>query len=295
MEKHVSLVSSPRTPSGLFAAEKKFIYVYKNLPILWNSKHPHYSNKYKRHEALQKLLQVYKLIKPAATVNDVRMKINTLRSNYRRELKRVILSRSLDDSPANVYKPKTWWFEQMSFLSDEVHLSTDLNTTNNTNHECNDVEEIEIPFETEISTSPVPDIGEYVKTEPSPKREIFKFNNKNSNYLKRSTVHQPSCYCCTHLIKVRNSITRIWVDKLVNLESEQRLIAEKAINDILFEAEMGTLNRYSVKINEPTEESSSPYSQYFVTSEHDIPTKISKEESFLSSEIGEHVVVLSQE
>ncbi|XP_026761210.1 uncharacterized protein LOC113520146 [Galleria mellonella] len=296
MEEHVSLAPSPRTPSGLFAAEKKFIYVYKNLPILWDSKHPQYSNKYQRHEALQTLLQVYKLIKPAATVNDVRMKINTLRSNYRRELKKVILSRALNDSSTNVYKPKTWSFELLSFLSDEVHISTDQNTSTN---ECNDIEEIEIPFETEISTSPVPDIGEYVETKPStPKRKIIKIDSKSSRF-KKSPIHH-SCYCCTHLMKIRNSITRIWVDKLENLDSKQRLIAEKAINDVLFEAEMGTLNRYSVKINEPTEECSSPYTQYFVSSQHDIqspdePSKISKEESILSSDIGEHVVVLSQE
>jgi len=55
--------------------------LYEQLPELWNSATPSYSNKYKRNEALAKLLLIYKKIKPDAQVVDVRKKINTLRSN----------------------------------------------------------------------------------------------------------------------------------------------------------------------------------------------------------------------
>ena len=46
------------------------------------------------------------------------------------------------------------------------------------------------------------------------------------------------------------AIATVWGEKLLTLEPQQKLFAEKAINDILFEAELGNLNRYSVKINE---------------------------------------------
>jgi len=54
---------------------KRFILSYEQLPELWNSASPSYSNKYKRNEALAKLLVIYKEIKPEAKVVDVRKKL----------------------------------------------------------------------------------------------------------------------------------------------------------------------------------------------------------------------------
>lgn len=45
------------------------------------------------------------------------------------------------------------------------------------------------------------------------------------------------------------TIAKAWGEKLLTLESKQRSFAEKAINDILFEASLGTLHRDSIKIN----------------------------------------------
>lgn len=44
-------------------------------------------------------------------------------------------------------------------------------------------------------------------------------------------------------------IAKVWASKLKTLDLNQRIFAEKAINDVLFEAQLGTLNRNSVKIN----------------------------------------------
>lgn len=42
---------------------------------------------------------------------------------------------------------------------------------------------------------------------------------------------------------------KVWTGKLKLLKSEQRLYAEKAIYDVLFQAQLGNLNKSSVKIN----------------------------------------------
>lgn len=46
-----------------------------------------------------------------------------------------------------------------------------------------------------------------------------------------------------------SQIAKVWANKLKALAPQQRLFAEKAINDIFFEAALGNLNRNSVKIN----------------------------------------------
>lgn len=71
------------------AYEKQFILTFESLPLLWDKRDKHYVNKYKRNEALEKLLEIFKNVKPGATVQYVKNKINTLRSNYRQDLKRL--------------------------------------------------------------------------------------------------------------------------------------------------------------------------------------------------------------
>lgn len=44
-------------------------------------------------------------------------------------------------------------------------------------------------------------------------------------------------------------ISQYWANELKHLDPDQKVFAQKAINDILFEGRMKTLNRYSVQIN----------------------------------------------
>lgn len=65
---------------------------------------------------------------------------------------------------------------------------------------------------------------------------------------------------CTFLEKNDNTptICKAWAEKLIALDPTQRILAEKAINDVLFEASLGTLHRDSVKINQED-------NSYFIT------------------------------
>ncbi|KAK3880527.1 hypothetical protein Pcinc_014991 [Petrolisthes cinctipes] len=46
-------------------------------------------------------------------------------------------------------------------------------------------------------------------------------------------------------------IASVWADELRKMSPTQMLFAKKAINDILFEGQMGTLHRHSIIINTP--------------------------------------------
>lgn len=96
---------------------QSFIEIYEGLPLLWNTSDPDYKNKIKRNAALTKLLSIYEKIKPGATISDVRRKINTLRSNYRKELKRIEDSKRSGAGSEDVYSPTSWVFHALKFIA----------------------------------------------------------------------------------------------------------------------------------------------------------------------------------
>ena len=75
-------------------AEKKFLIevlgVYQTLPALWRIKSDDYSNRAKKAEAYDILLQKYREHFTSATLEDLKKKINNLRTNFRNEQDREI-------------------------------------------------------------------------------------------------------------------------------------------------------------------------------------------------------------
>lgn len=100
------------------AIEEDFIETYKNLPLLWDTEHKDYTNKYRRNEALDILLKIIKRWNPSATRLHVRRKINILRSVYRKDLRRHLASKSIGPNGEVVYEyePMNWKFHKLKFL-----------------------------------------------------------------------------------------------------------------------------------------------------------------------------------
>lgn len=94
---------------------RNFIETYESPPELWNSSHPSYMNKTRRNLALDKLVNIYSKMKPGANRADVRRKINTLRSNYRKELKKIVSSKRSGSGTDEVYQPTSWVFRALKF------------------------------------------------------------------------------------------------------------------------------------------------------------------------------------
>ncbi|XP_057654170.1 uncharacterized protein LOC130892669 [Diorhabda carinulata] len=110
---------------------KLFIHTFESMPELWSSTDPNYMKKNKRMEALNKLLPLYKKIKPNAEISDVRKKINTLRSNFRKELKKIESSKRSGCGTEDIYTPSSWVFYALQFLDKieqpfETHSSIDV-------------------------------------------------------------------------------------------------------------------------------------------------------------------------
>lgn len=96
----------------------EFVEVYRSLPALWNVKGKEYSNRNIKNEQYEILLAKYKEKYPEATKKEVAQKINTLRTGYRRELKRICALERSGSGLSEENDPTLYYFEAMDFLRD---------------------------------------------------------------------------------------------------------------------------------------------------------------------------------
>jgi hypothetical protein len=66
-----------------------FIEIYRELPVLWDTLLKEYSKREKNNMAYDELQVIYKDLKKDATREDAKRKISLLRTNYRKEVKKI--------------------------------------------------------------------------------------------------------------------------------------------------------------------------------------------------------------
>ena len=87
-----------------------FIDEYRQLPCLWQVKSADYKNKKLKKQAMEHLVAFYKPVCPGANFDYVRRKINSIRSAYRREVKKIEESTQSGAAAENVHVPRLWYF-----------------------------------------------------------------------------------------------------------------------------------------------------------------------------------------
>lgn len=105
-----------RSYSKEFISE--FIELYKSYPCLWKVKAKEYMDRNKKNEAYKVLVQKLQEVEKNATKEMVKTKINSLRSSFRRELKKMKESRRSGAGADDVYVPHLWYFELLLFVKD---------------------------------------------------------------------------------------------------------------------------------------------------------------------------------
>lgn len=96
-----------------------FIEEYRKHECLWKIKSKSYHNRDLRDAAYVKLLDVTKSFMSNATKDTVLKKINNLRSSYRKEQKKVLSCKKSGMGTEDLYIPKLWYFDDLSFLIDQ--------------------------------------------------------------------------------------------------------------------------------------------------------------------------------
>ncbi|XP_013189961.2 uncharacterized protein LOC106134444 [Amyelois transitella] len=259
--------STSKTPNN--SPEEEFILSLETMPELWDKKCNDYTNKYKRRIGYEKLQKILVKIKPRTTVEDVKKKINSLRSNYRRELKKIVTSKRSGAGTGEVYVPKSWTFKYLTFLQNAEKPVSEISHTEDSDdpsmiQQPNDTQEESWQVSSQENSSSLSSIN----VMPAPAQVNEGSNAKKKKITIARTQHELLKKACTYLSqpeKACSSAALVWSEKLEQMDPIQKLYAEKAINDILFEGQLGNLNRFSVKINQsvsedilPSSNSSSP-------------------------------------
>lgn len=98
---------------------EEFIDLYKSYPCLWQIKSKLYHDRPLREAAYKALIEKLKEFEPDANKDLVVKKINNLRSSARKEKKKYEASLKSGASSDDVYRPKLWYYDMMSFLNDQ--------------------------------------------------------------------------------------------------------------------------------------------------------------------------------
>lgn len=96
---------------------KDFLRLYRNLPALWKVGSDEYRCRQKKAAGYKILVDRLKEIDPSSDRNTVRRKINSFRSSYRKELRKMLKNQSVDER----YVSNLWYFNDFEFLRDVQH------------------------------------------------------------------------------------------------------------------------------------------------------------------------------
>ncbi|GBP60236.1 hypothetical protein EVAR_44611_1 [Eumeta japonica] len=249
---------------------EEFIAIYLSEPCLWRVKCKDYHDRDKRSAAYGKLVNKLKELEPTAKKDDVVGKINTFRSNVRRERKKYDESVRSGASSDDIYEPTLWYFHLFDFIGDQdVPRSSRSNISdceeNDSNDASNSIENNlddthiinnthtthDAAVVTETDTGTTKNITTSRKAQPlatRPEKKKLTDQDQLTNDVLLSVRDHFKRPAPTSATEDRYDLLgKSIAIKLRSIEKRQRLIAEKTINDALFDAEMGNLNTESIQ------------------------------------------------
>ncbi|XP_061380752.1 uncharacterized protein LOC116775412 isoform X3 [Danaus plexippus] len=237
------------------------IELYRDLPALWQTKSKLYHDRDKKNTAYDILLAKYNEMFPRATKEDLKKKINSLRTNYRKELKKHVNSMKSGAGADSVYEPTLWYFKEMNFLRDqELPLDSESSVDIYRSTPADEEEDNQQQRSGSNKTS---------TSDKHRSRELPENNKKNGynedqqaqnvrvrvfRQYQHEPVSPPPRSAARHLAPSSEDHQArdehyYWVmacaADLRNMDRTQQIYAKKAIAEILMEGQLGALSRES--------------------------------------------------
>nr|CAI5835851.1 unnamed protein product [Callosobruchus analis] len=98
------------------------ITLYRDSPELGKVKSKGYFNQAKKQMAMKKIVDALNF-NQYLTVEKLKKKINTLRTNFNQDYKAIESAKRSGASTDDIPKPKTWYYENMLFIKDQREIA----------------------------------------------------------------------------------------------------------------------------------------------------------------------------
>ncbi|XP_031847777.1 uncharacterized protein LOC116433635 [Nomia melanderi] len=249
----------------------EFIQLYRSFPCLWQVRYKGYKDRLLRNRAYDALVLKLREVNPVADKETVIRKINTLRTAFRREYKKVRSSHRMVKNPRLRYRSSLWYYDILKFVAEQNEGSSaeeDRDIVKNPTIPMDgyqepmfvqtEVDKIEPPSPVPSpEASPDPNFQPVIlETEGSYARrisssvsgvDVFKkklqqenYQDRQSNDPTREASPRPFAACVTD--DEFDTFGRYVANKLRKSMPRQSIIAEKIIADVLLRANLGTLD-----------------------------------------------------
>ncbi|KAL7731940.1 hypothetical protein ACLKA6_016990 [Drosophila palustris] len=241
----------------------EFFRNYRRLPALWKTTDEMYKNKRAKQAAYEKLLAHYKKIDPQANIDTMRRRMNGIRTCFRRELRKVELSEYTSKKASDVYVPHLWYYNELSFLRldasekkasyDAVDDSSD-SFFNDDDEEMNELKQ-EIELEERNIESPLEEAQKSPSNnscqdpiKASVNQTVDHSQNNTSKDALMPSVNQTLHNTAHQARDEANIYAEGWATSYRKLDERNKLLAKKAIEEILVLGQLNQLEFNSVKM-----------------------------------------------
>ncbi|XP_030030301.2 uncharacterized protein LOC115447411 [Manduca sexta] len=195
----------------------EFLQLYKDLTCLWDVESEYYKNKKKRYQAWGLLAGKLRELEPKATIMTARKRIDSLRHGYRREVRRMKLSKQMSPKSSSTYTPNLWYFNLLKFIDNNEEQCTSGIDTLNSDEESQENEPSIVRPKTRFATKQIKSPGGIGLLE---KKKLKLYDTAKLLLQQEDVKHNPF---------------GLYVgEQLTQVSKFQRHVAEKLISEIIF-------------------------------------------------------------
>nr|CAH7755426.1 unnamed protein product [Callosobruchus chinensis] len=222
-----------------------FIDLYRQNECLWKIKSKDYSDKQKKSAAYDILIGKLKEVEPEANKNMVLKKINSLRTCFRKELKKYNASLKSETGTGEVHKPNLWYFDLLLFLNDQetprqgrdtMNENEDLDSEDTQDDNTVITSDIITPKTSRPASAPLPTVSKKKKQDRSD--EVLEVIAE-SLQSKAAVVGRYDAYG-KHIGQ-----------ELEELPPQMAIHCKRLINEVIYQAQAGALTAQSKIVSEP--------------------------------------------